>query len=218
MQVTHEKARQLIQFAFDGDMDIRQKQFLASHLATCRECQRYADSMQNMESVLRPLLQRQWNRQPLPLSASILTSRAYAKTSDGMVLATRIAAIGVMFVIFMFSAWQFTFSKPSSSSPVAASVPPIPIPSTSTELATTTETQTCERTVYVVQEHDTLESVADHFAVSKEELITVNHMKRNAMQIGMTLVIPDCNFTPTANISTTTYTPILSTITSTPGG
>ena len=218
MQITHEKARQLIQFALDGGLDIPQKRLLDSHLATCRDCQRYADSMQNMESVLRPLLQRQWNPQPLPLSTSVLTSRAHSKTSDAMVMATRIAAIGVMFAIFMFSAWQLTYSKPRSSSPIAASVPPIPMPSTSTELAATTETQTCETTIYVVRDNDTLESVADHFAMSKEELLTANHMKTHAMQVGMTLMIPDCNYTPTANISTTTYTPILSTITSTPRG
>jgi hypothetical protein len=218
MQITHEKARHLIQFALDGRIDLRQKQLLDSHLAACTNCKQYADSLQDLEYLLRPLLQRQWDRQPVPLSTSVITSKAFSHTLDRMLLATRIAAVGLVFAVFLFSAWQLTFSKPPFSSPAAASVPQIPIPSTSTELALVTQTQTCEPTVYIVREKDSLAMLADRFDSSKEEIMAANHLKTDAVRTGMQLLIPTCQSTPTANISTTTFTPILSTITSTPGG
>ena len=219
MQFTHEQARKLIHFASDGGISISQQQLLDSHLTSCMECQQYATSIKNMESILRPLLQRHWSGQPVPLSISMLTSRTYPKTSDSMILATRIAAVSVMFVVFMFSAWQFALSKSISSSPISASVQPIPIPSTSTQVvSTTTQTQKCAEIEYVVHENDTIEDIATRFMVSKDELMTANNMKTKRVQIGMRLTIPDCNYTPTANVLTTTFTPILSPITSTPGG
>ena len=218
MQITHEEARHLIQFALDRRIDLRQRQLLDSHLVACMNCQQYAESLKNMEKLLRPLLQRQWDRQPVPLSMSVITSKGFSHTLDRMMLATRIAAVGLMFAVFLFSAWQLTFSKPPFSSPAAASVPQIPIPSTSTELALITQTQTCEPTVYIVREKDLLARLADRFDSSKQELMAANHLKTDAVRAGMQLLIPTCQSTPTANISTTTFTPILSTITSTPGG
>jgi len=218
MQITHQEARHLIQSELDGGISIRQRQLLDSHLASCSDCQRYAESIQNVETILRPLLQRQWNRQPVPLSMSVLTSRAYPKTSSGMILATRIAAIGVVFAVCLFGAWQFNLSKPISFSSLAASAPPIPVPSTSTKLVITTQTQPCEETQYVVREDDTIDSVADKFQVSKEQLLSANNLKPDVMRVGTQLLIPTCNTTPTAYGSTTTFTPTLLQITSTPGG
>ena len=219
MQITHEQARKLIHFASDGIMSVSQKQSLDSHLAVCMECEQYAKSIHRMESTLRPLLQRQWSGQPVPLSMSVLTSRAYPKMTDSMILATRIAAVSVMFLVFMFSAWQFTLSKSISSNSISASLPPIPIPSTSTQLVgTSTGTHQCAEIEYVVHENDSIEAIATRFRVSKEELIIANHMKTERVQIGMRLTIPDCNYTPTANVLTTTFTPVFNPISSTPGG
>jgi len=219
MQITHQEARKLIQFASDGEINIHQKQLLESHIASCRECKKYATSIKSMESILRPLLQRQWNRQPVPLPMTVLISRAYTKTSGSMILATRKVAIVVMFVVFMFSAWQFTLSRTITADSDLASVPPIPVPSTSTLLvSTTTQTQTCEEIVYVVHQNDTSDALAARFMISKEELLRANHLKTDRLQAGLKMIIPVCNYTPTANVLTTTFTPILSPITSTPGG
>ena len=219
MQITHEEARSLIHLDLDGGLRASHKQVLDSHLAVCTECQRYANSMQKMETVLRPLLQRQWHRQPAPLSISAISSSGKSKISDGMILATRIAAVGVMFLVFMFSAWQFTFSRLSEPRPVLASAPPIPIPSTSTQLVSTvTQTQKCEELRYLVQEHDTLASITDKFSITSDELLTANHIKTDDLVSGMKLIIPLCNFTPTVNALTITYTPISSPIFSTPDG
>ena len=219
MSITHEQARKLIHISSDGGISINQKKMLDSHLVSCMDCQQYAESIRNIESILRSVLLRQWSKQPVPLSMSVLTSRAFSKTTNTMILATRIAAMSVMLVVFVFSAWQFALSKSISSDSISASLPPIPIPSTSTQLvSTTTETQRCAEIEYVVHEKDTIDAIATRFMVSKEELLTANNLKTERVVIGMRLRIPDCNYTPTANVLTTTFTPILNPITSTPGG
>lgn len=192
---------------------------LAEHLASCAACQQYADSLSKMESVLRPLLQRQWTQQPVPFPMGAIISRESVKNSNLMILTTRIAAIGVMFMIFVFSAWQLTISRTSSASPIQANVPLIPIPSTSTQLvATNTENGACEETVYVVQENDTLASIAARFGITKAELAMANHMTTEIVRMGTKLIVPLCQPTQTINTLTKTFTPVLNTITSTPGG
>jgi LysM repeat protein len=221
MQITHEEARRLIHFASDETLKTYQKEMLDSHLASCRECQEYAESTKNMESVLRPLLQKQWNRQPPPLSMDALLLRQDSRLSKSMLLATRIAAVGVMFVVFMFSAWQFALSKPSMAGSLLASVPPIPIPSTSTQLVSTKmQSKACDQITYIVKENDTLVSIAAKFSMSREDILNVNNLKTEIVTTGMKLSIPVCNFTPTGTINTltTTFTPVLHTITLTPGG
>ncbi len=221
MQITHEEARRLIHFASDANLKAPQKETLDSHLESCLECQEYADSIRRMEVILYPLLQKQWKQEPIPLSMNMLLSKGNSKLSEGILLATRIAAVGVMFMVFMFSAWQFTMSKPGASGPRLVSVPPIPVPSSSTQFVSTkTQSQTCGEIAYSVQENDTLESIATQFATSKEEIRSANHMKTEIVTTGMKLIVPVCNFTPTgtANTLTITFTPILRPITSTPGG
>ena len=222
MPITHTEAQRLLNFASDKTLKDDQKRILDSHLESCIQCQEYATSIEKMESILHPLLQRQWNQQPILLSVDRLLSRGNSKLLDGKLLATRIAAVSVMFMVFMFSAWQFMVAKPGGSGPVLASVPPMPIPSTSTTqfISTKTQTRSCEELGYIVQGHDTLESIAIRFLTSKEEILIANNMKAEVIVAGMKLMIPVCNFTPTGTVHalTTTFTPVLRPITSTPGG
>lgn len=218
MQITHEQAHQYIQYAFDGEIDFRQRQLLDAHLASCAACQSYAKSMESMESILRPLLQRQWSRQPIPLSIGALTFSAHSKTTDSMILAIRIAAISVMLFAFMISVWQISSSR-LNPQPLPASVPQIPVPSTSTQLiSTTSQTEACLQTVHIVQVGETLNSLAAKFQIRSAALLSANQIKANDIRAGMKLIIPDCNYTPTVNALTTTFTPVVNQITSTPGG
>lgn len=222
MVITHKEARRLIHFASDGTLKVDQQEILESHLASCAECRNYADSIRKMESSLHVLLRRQWTQPPIPLSIETLLSGQNSKwPNSSILLATRIATVAVMFVVFVFSAWQFAFSKTSVDGSVPASVPSIPIPSTSTQLVSTrTQTQTCEDARYVVQADDTLASIAFRFSTSQKEVMIANNMKSENVVTGKILIIPVCNVTPTgtANTLTTTFTPILRTTTSTPGG
>lgn len=218
-QLTHTEAHSLIHLAADGALTIDQQKVLKEHVESCLECRRYAQSIGNVEAFLHQLLQRQWNRQPIPLAIGLLISKSSHKAADEMLFVTRIAALSVVFMLFVFSAWQFTISKSSISAPAQANVPLIPVPSTSTHLtATNTLGQPCEQTTYVVQENDTLASIALRFAVSKAELMQANRMNTEVLNTGMWLTIPSCKPTPTTDTLTRTFTPVLNTITSTPGG
>ena len=219
MQTTHEEAHTWIHLSADGSLNGLQRKMLDSHLASCLECQQYAASISKMESILRPLLQRQWTRQPIPLPVGVILSKSHERAATSMVLATRIAAIGVMFMIFIFSTWQLALSRPSANPPIQPNVPLIPIPSTSTQLAATnTQTESCEQTVYDVQENDTLASIAIKFGVSRAELVRANQMTSETVHTGAKMIVPLCKATPTSGTLTKTFTPVLNTITSTPGG
>jgi LysM repeat protein len=195
--MTHEEARTLIHLLLDASLNNQQKRLLEAHLASCPQCQQYADSLRNLESILSPLLQRQWTRQPVPLPVGMVLSRPQTKTSDSMVLASRIAVLGVMFMIFVFSAWQFTISRPSTN-PAQANVPMIPVPSTSTQVvATNTQNGACEDTTYVVQQDDTLARIALKFGVPKAKLALANQMTNETIHAGAKMIIPLCKPTPT---------------------
>lgn len=218
MQITHEEARQWIHLNSDGSLNSYQKQLLDSHLSMCMECRHYAQSIRRIEFGLRPLLQKQWNQQPIPLSIGMLVSRGQLRTTDSMVFATRIAVMGVMFIAFLFSALQFSLAEPRGASPVLSNVPSMPIPSTSTQWISTQSG--CGTISYVVGKNDTLASIASQYSVDVDELIQINALTSNTMITGQQIVVPACTSTPTSTLDplSTTLTPVLSRITATPGG
>lgn len=220
MQLTHNEARKWIHLNADDGLSMPQKQALDSHLDTCVECRHYGENINKMESVLRPMLQRQWSQQPIPLPAGALIARGSYRSPDRIVLATRIAAISVMFIAFVFSAWQYTTSQVGVPSPAVADVPAMPMTATSI-LSTSTETQPehCGSMSYMVRKNDTLGSIASQFSVSIEELIQINALTSNTMITGQELIIPICRSTPTSTVDPlTTSTPVQGRTTSTPGG
>jgi hypothetical protein len=220
MQITHKEARRWIHLHSDDSLSVHRRQDLDSHLDTCADCKRYAESIHKMESVLGPMLQRQWSQQPIPLPVGALSSRGSYRSPERIILATRIAAISVMFIAFMFSAWQYTASQAGLPSPAMADVPSMQITATSI-LSTSTETQPehCGSMAYIVRKNDTLGSIASQFSVSVEELIQINALTSNTMITGQELIIPICSSTPTSTIDPlTTSTPVLGRTTSTPGG
>jgi hypothetical protein len=205
MQITHEEAHGLIQFNSDEGLKTHQKDLLASHLETCASCRKYAESLREMESVLRPMLHRNWDRQPFPFSMSIALKEGKNRISERMLVATRIAAVGVVFIAFFFTAMNFTGPSRKTPTPFLQSVPLIPTPSTSTMTASTgTSLENCTMTSYTVEENDTLAGVADRFAVSAKDIVQANSMQNESMLIGQTIVIPVCNSIST--IPATTYT------------
>jgi predicted anti-sigma-YlaC factor YlaD len=221
MDMTHQEAQRLIQNDSDRALAAAQRKMLESHLATCNECREYAHSVRKMESILRPLLQRQWNEDPIPLSIGLLTSKSNQKAPYGALLATRIAAVSVMFIVFMVSTWQFMISRPRIDSPILASVPAIPVPSTSTRMTSTQAgLNNCHEISYRAHQDDTLASIALQFSITEEEIMASNHLGSETLVAGMELMILICETTPTSttNTLTTTFTPVLSPITSTPGG
>lgn len=218
MQITHEEAHRLIQFNADGELKAQQKNMLASHLDSCSECQRYADSIAGVESILRPMLQRQWKHEHLPLSIGALRSTERS-SAERIILATRIAAFAVVFIGFFFGAWNFTVSSKRTPTPYLPNVPAIPTPFTSTMTAGTESSfENCVMTSYIVQQGDTLASIAYRFSAPVDTILQMNGRYNETINTGETLIVPSCNFTPTnpAMSHTTTFTPVLYSTTTTP--
>jgi hypothetical protein len=222
MQITHAEARRLIQFNADDALDKREKITLSTHLKDCNECRAYAEEIKEVESILLPAMRRQWNLQPIPLFMDTIHVKRNTKTQTSIILATRTAVMGVVFLAFIFSVWQFTLSGRQNPTPLPVSIPPVPTPSTQST-STKAMLQNCEGMMYVVQENDTLESIAYQFATSKEDILAANNMKAETVRMAMEIIIPVCNFTPTGTLNpttslATTYTPSVSPTTFTPDG
>ncbi len=219
MQITHEEAHRLIQFDTDDALRPSEKNNLVAHLKVCAECQDYAQSMKGIESLLRPLLQRNWNKQPVPLSMAVLKGGKNQTRPEGAFLATRIAVIGIICMSFIFSVWQFTISSQATPDLSVAGVPLIPTPSTQF-IPMTSTSNNCEGRPYVVKEYDSVERIAQFFSISQEDILRANNLNIGTLRPDMEILIPTCTSTPTGTVNTltTTYTPSSEPITFTPGG
>jgi len=219
MQITHQEAHRLIQFDTDHALKPHEKNDLLAHLDTCEECKIYAESIKGIGSLLRPFLQRNWNQQPTPLPLAAVMGKRNQSGTAGTFLATRIAIISIICISFVFSVWQFTVSTPSASDVSLLTVPPMPTPSTRLVSMTSTSSN-CVGTSYLVEVNDSLESISAKFAVSQQDILTVNGLTNEALKAGVQIIVPSCTSTPTGtvNAQTTTYTPSSKPITSTPGG
>lgn len=221
MQITHEEAHKLIQLNTDDALNPQEITKLFTHLQECIECQGYADEIKEVESILLPIMKRQWNLQPPPFSSATVQIKSNSKIQTSIILATRMAAISAVFLGFIFSVWQFTMSGGGESTPLPVSVLPVPTPLTQSTNTKITRPN-CTEALYIVQENDTLESIAYQFATSREELMAVNHMETATVRTDMELIVPVCNLTPTGTIRptilATTYTPSIRPATFTPDG
>lgn len=224
MQITHEEAHQLIQLNTDQALNPQKKAILSAHLKDCMECQAYAQEIREVENILVPVMKKHWNVQPIPLSTHTITSKRNSKLQASILLATRTAIIGLVFMSLVFTLWQFSpLGSPTPGQP-PRDILPVPTPSGQTALSTSTTIlfQNCAMILYEVQEKDTLESISDQFSISQEEIMALNHLPSKTVDNTMELMIRLCDSTPTGTVHpatlTTTYTPRLRQITSTPGG
>jgi len=221
MQITHEEAHRFIQFNTDKALDSQGKAALSVHLKDCMECRAYAEDIEEMAGLLQSAMKRQWNFQPVPLSISAFTAKKVSKIQRSVVLATRTAMAGIVFVALVFTAWQFALSGGPTFGQLPAGVLPVPTPSTQST-STKIMLQNCEVMLYGVQKDDTLASIAYQFSIAREEIMSINNMKTETVDPSMKLMIPICDSTPTGTVNpatlTTTYTPVVDPTTSTPGG
>jgi hypothetical protein len=217
MTINHEEARRLIQFKADEALREVDNNLLEAHLRSCPDCQSYKASIDGLESFLRPLMQRKWNQYPLPLPTKKAVSQRYANFKQTIFFATRILAMGLICIGFIFNIWQYTKASGQKSSPPAAAIPLIPTPSLQSTRAEPTD-QKCASILYTVQTNDTLESIADQFSVPAEKIRHANNLKTETLNSSMKLSIPICEPTPsgTPNMVRTTFTPFYGSKTLTP--
>ncbi len=219
MQITHEEARRLIHFDADQVLKMDQKSILNIHLEDCGECRDYANSMASMTAVLSSTMDKKWDRPQPPLPIALLLPKRSSRLTESILMATRIAAVGVMAIALLFSVRQVTGPVEGGSGTVPVSAPPIPTPSiqtTSTEILH----QNCGQILYVVRQGDTLEGIAAHFSLSGKEIMAANGLDDGVLRAGMELMIESCTVQPTGTFHATgtLYTPFTSPTISTPGG
>ena len=217
MQITHEEAIQLIQYAADKAVPNAKEKLLHEHLQDCAQCSAYAGQFKNMENVLQTVMRKQWRQRPAPLSLNTLKAKKDLQKKRSAILVTRTAFIGMAVCTFIFIGWQVTLT----TNPKHAMFPgmlPIPTPSTQ-YTATNTLALNCRQVLYKVQDYDTLESIASQYATSKEAIMNLNNLNTENIQRDMELFVPICKSTPTSTIypPTFTITPFLEPVTNTPG-
>src|SRR5512133_2668795 len=219
MSITHEEARRLIQFSTDKSLHGFEKELMDVHLETCGECRGYAKSIQELELVLRPMMQNRWNSFPLPLSRNEKRLHLNSHFVHKLILATRIAAMGVICIAFLFNIWQFTRPTGQPSNDSSAVSLPAPTPSFQSTSTTISE-QNCAPFLYDVQQGDTLDSIAKQFLVTRAEILRDNNIRVDSLNPPMKLMIHTCSPTPTntQNTATTVFTPWSTSTTSTPMG
>lgn len=217
MSMTHEEARRFIQFRADDALKEVDHHLLDTHLNSCLECQKYADTIKDLKSTLQPLLHRKWDQAPLPLPTRQSASGRTIKLPEYILFATRMVAMGIICIAFLFNIWHFTQSGRQGTSQSPAEIPLIPTPSMYSTSTQVTD-QGCEPLLYQVRENDTLDSVAGQFSISPDEIIRENHLRKLTLDTSMKLTIPVCSSTPsgTPNTVTTTFTPLLGSTTLTP--
>ncbi|HSL45611.1 MAG TPA: LysM peptidoglycan-binding domain-containing protein [Anaerolineales bacterium] len=222
MQITHEEARRFIQFDADQALAPEDKAALSVHLKNCSDCSTYADEVKAVERILSPVMKRQWPFEPTPLPIAILTRSKNSKAPASIILTTRTALISMIFLGLVFGTWQFMVTSSWEPGQLPLGVLPVPTPSIQST-STKHVWENCEMSSYTVRENDTLASIAHRFSISEETIMALNNIETEALTISMELIIPRCNFTPTGTameptLFQTTFTPLTSPPSSTPGG
>lgn len=219
MQISHADAHQLIQYDLDRALNPEKQKTLFAHLQECDECRAYADKMRNTEKMLKQVMNKKWRQHPpLPLSLDLIRPHNGFQKNTHSLFGLRTALISVVLVAFSFLIWQLRTNVNNSPGPMALSLAPIPTPSTQLSTASL-ESSKCEWSLYKVDRLDTLDSIALKYSVSKEQIKTFNTMNSEIVYESMELKIPQCDVTPTvtAQMPTTTLTPILDFTVDTPG-
>lgn len=219
MSISHEEARRLLQFRADGMLNPTDETRLNTHLEECKDCRTYAKSLDNTVSVLQQTLRKQWKAAPLPLQMEVIYSKINPKRGMSALLTTRMALMGVAFLLFSVIMWQSMASKGVARQNSPETIPMIPTPSME-HTATNASLNNCQNIKYSIQEGDTLESIARQFSVSADIILTINDLvNSSSLETGQELVIPICETTPTSttNPPTITITPFLEPVTTTPG-
>ncbi len=217
MSITHEQARRLIQFKADEALGGVENRLLEEHLGDCQECRNFAASIRELEATLPRLLHRRWNQHPLPYLAGKAFSRKPIQLHQSILFATRILAMSVICIAFMVNIWQATQSGRQRSNPPSAEIPMIPTPSVPSP-ATKILDPTCEPILHEVQQNDTLESLAQQYSVTIDEILSANQLRTTVLSPGEKLSIPGCSPAPsgTPNSIASTFPALVGTTTLTP--
>lgn len=230
--ITHQKARMLLQSAADQIIETDEKSALEAHLKICKECRDYASSLMGLEKGLRGTFHAQWDNQHPKLDLQAITNPSSAKRfwsnlfglTQPMGRVTIVAAL-VLGYVMLASYFGIRMHSSNDKTPTIlptpnelslffnnSPTPSTPIQSTQTELVT----RDCNVVPYTAKTTESLESIAARYRTSKELIMEYNNLSTDVVSPNRELFIPLCTSTPsrTASIPSTliTNTPIHGTI------
>jgi LysM repeat protein len=205
--LSHQNARQLLQTALDTELNPQDRTLLAAHVNSCPDCKSYARQLDTLETSLRRLTRQQWHRHAPRFSAQSIRQRAAQKKTFPFQtgLALKFAAVTALAILLVFA---LNLGGGQPFGPLPAVVPSAPVTARQTPTPSIRETSTqasqpnCQFATHIVQENETLDSIAARYGVSTTRLMEVNSLQTNPLAPGLALSIPVC-VTPT-NTSTTT--------------
>jgi LysM domain-containing protein len=217
MQITHEEARQLIQFNTDHTLPLTKRELLDSHLKECVECTSYRQDMDAVGNTLQTTMRKHWSAQVRHLDVQIIREKLQPVSLSSNFLPTRGVLVGMVVLLFVLASWQFVNSN-NKPAMLVTNLSPIPTPSLLLT-GTNSNLNNCQKMKYEVQQGDTLERLAQQFSTSIEAISQLNNLQSTNIQPGMKLIVPVCDPTPTrtSRTPTLTITPMLEPITYTPG-
>jgi len=226
IEITHQKARSLIQAIADHRLPPGEKLSLDAHLVNCMECSDYASELSELEKDLRKVLHVNWDEQQPALNLQkIITPSPFNRFWNNAFVQPGImgkaTVVAALLLGYFFISNIIGIQLPISVDQTATSLPTpnemvsiystSPTPSAQFTLVETS-TRSCESFIYLVRENDTLESIAVQNKTTREAIIEYNHLTSDIVFAGEELAIPMCESTPshTATIPerTITITPI----------
>jgi LysM repeat protein len=227
-EITHKATHALLQAAVDRPLAATEKAALEAHLAGCKECSEYADRLANLEVTLRQALHEKWddarpnlNLQTIknPSAVKFLWNYLFSQT-QAFGKATVIAALVLgYFVIVNLVGFRVQITNDETPTvlptPNATALNSVISPTPSIQTSQIGKNvQACKTVLYVVQENDTLESIAVHHGTTTEAILEYNlednSLTAETVFTGKEIRIPRCESTPSrtasipANLRTTT--------------
>jgi LysM repeat protein len=211
--ITHLKAQNLLQAAADSALAPMDEKSLNIHLEECEECRQYARRLSKLQDDLRRVMRYHWDQNGAQFSADEIRNRSASARVQAYNLQTLGKFSIVMAVLTLMFILAVSFSSRLNGIPAAISglslTPEKPvITPTPTIKRTVTDSanQKCSDIAYVVQENDTLDSIAARHSVSKESIKGHNGLSTDTLTVNMVLVIPLCEGTPAGSTTTPTMT------------
>lgn len=230
-EITHQEARVLLQAATDQVIASDENNALNAHLAQCKVCTDYAKNLVDLEANLRRTMHANWDNQqpnldiqailnphPVKLLWNSFVSQTHTMEKVGVVI---VLLLGYFFIVNLVGI-QFPITKEKTPTPLPTpNGQPVvfsnsPTPSVNPSL-TKVVSPACETTImYLVQEKDTLDSIAYRHGITKEVILAYNNLNSSTVFTGMELLIPLCDSTPaqiaTIPKNTLSLTPLVGTI------
>ena len=215
-EITHQEARLLLQAATDQVIKPDEIIDLNSHLTQCRACIEYAKSLADLETNLRRIMHANWDSQqpklemqailnphPVKLLWNSFASQTHMMEKVGVVI---VLLLGYVFIANLVGIQSpITKDKTPTPLPTPNGQPVVffnsPTPSVNSSLTKVVSPACDITTMYLVQENDTLDSIAFHHGITKEVILAYNDLNSSTVFTGMELIIPLCDSTP-AHIAT----------------